>query len=208
MHTVKKALIIFVRNPVLRKVKTRIAKDLGDEVALTVYRNLLSHTHTATKDLDVDRFVFYADFVNSHDLWNEGNFKKMLQLGDDLGERMHDAFQQLFSHGYNNVAIIGSDCYDLTSNIIEEAFHALQKNNAVVGPTFDGGYYLIGMNVLIADVFTNKKWSTDSVFTDTIKSITDAGYNYKLLPVLSDVDNAEDCKRYPSLVSKSPSLKL
>jgi hypothetical protein len=190
-----------VRNPILGKVKTRIAKDLGDDIALDIYKKLLAHTHTITKRLKVDRYIFYADFIIDNDLWQGGNYYKQLQSGSDLGERMHKAFHLLFNQGYNKVAIIGSDCFDLTTAIIEEAFESLESNDTVVGPTFDGGYYLIGSGTLIQGVFHNKTWSTDSVFSDTIKSINEAGYNYYLLPKLSDVDNGEDCKKYPPLFS-------
>ena len=201
----KQALIIFVRNPILGKVKTRIAKDLGDEAALEVYKKLLSHTHNISSQSECDRFVFYADYINKVDLWENENYKKRLQSGNDLGERMHNAFEQLFNEGYKQIAIIGSDCHDLTSTIIEEAFDALQNKDSVVGGTFDGGYYLLGMNTMIPEVFTNKQWSTDTVFADTILSITTAGYHYHLLPKLSDVDNAEDCSRYTSLLSPTHS---
>ena len=195
------ALIIFVRNPILGKVKTRIAKDLGYDVALDVYKKLLEHTKAITKNLKVDRFVFYADFLNQDDLWEGSAFNKMLQSGNDLGERMQNAFEQLFNDGYSKIAIIGSDCFELTTAIIDEAFHSLETKSVVIGPTFDGGYYLIGMNTFIHGIFQNKTWSTDYVFSDTVKSITEAGYNYYLLPKLSDVDNGEDCKKYTALYS-------
>ena len=174
---------------------------MGDDIALDIYKRLLAHTHTITKSLKVDRYIFYADFINEKDLWEGGSFNKQLQSGNDLGERMHHAFDLLFNQGYKKVAIIGSDCYDLTTDLIEEAFLSLESSHTVVGPTFDGGYYLFGSGTLIPGVFHNKTWSTDAVFNDTIKSISEAGYNYYLLPKLSDVDNGEDCKKYPALFS-------
>ncbi len=197
------ALIIFVRNPVLGKVKTRIAKDLGDTVALEIYKRLLSHTHSITKDLAVDRYVFYADFINHNDLWKNEAYKKELQTGSNLGERMKNAFDLLLKKGYRRVAIIGSDCFDLTKSIFEEAMEALEKKQVVIGPSLDGGYYLLGMTIFIPQLFENKNWSTESVYYDTIRDLSNLNYSCHLLPPLSDVDNGEDCKKYEALISLS-----
>jgi rSAM/selenodomain-associated transferase 1 len=200
---VTSALIIFVRNPLLGKVKTRIAKDLGDFVALEVYKRLLDHTHSITKDLAVDRYVFYADFINHDDLWKNPAYKKELQTGSDLGERMENAFHLLLKRGYSKVAIIGSDCFDLTKSIIEQAMEALEKKQVVIGPSLDGGYYLLGMNIFIHQLFENKNWSTESVYDDTIHDLSNLKYSYHILPELSDIDNGEDCKKYDALISLS-----
>jgi len=200
---VTSALIIFVRNPVLGKVKTRIAKDLGDIAALEIYTALLNHTYSITKDIAVDRYVFYADFINHNDVWKNPPYKKELQTGSGLGERMKNAFDLLLKKGYSRVAIIGSDCFDLTKNIIEEAMEALEKTPVVIGPSLDGGYYLLGMNNFIHQLFENKNWSTESVYSDTLRDLSDLKYSYRLLPELSDIDNGEDCKKYDALISLS-----
>ncbi len=88
----KSALIIFVRNPVLGKVKTRLAKELGNEVALSVYKKLLTHTHSVVSNINADRFIFYADDINENDIWKNDLYHKHLQSGNDLGERMRSAF--------------------------------------------------------------------------------------------------------------------
>lgn len=196
------ALIIFARNPVPGKVKTRIAKDLGDEAALAIYKKLLAHTQTITLNLKVDKYIFYADFINDDDLWND-SYSKYLQQGDDLGERMMNAFEYLFNKGYRQVAIIGSDCFNLNIEIIEQAFHNLKETDFTIGPSEDGGYYLLGMNTFFPKIFLNKKWSTDAVFFDSVNDIQSAGYTYKSLPTLSDVDTAEDYKKYSDLLDLS-----
>ncbi len=203
MTSSKSALIIFVRNPILGKVKTRIAKDLGDDVALDVYKKLLSHTHSITRGLNIDLYVFYADFINNDDLWNSPTYNKELQNGMDLGERMKNAFELLFTNGYSRVAVIGSDCFELTQTIIEQALQSLNDYDAVIGPSLDGGYYLLGMNKFIPQVFANKDWSTETVFRDTILDLDYLNHRCHLLQDLSDVDTAVDCKRYSSLLSLS-----
>ena len=187
----QKAIIIFVRNPELGKVKTRLAKEIGDAKALQVYTELLQHTHTITSHLDCDRFVFYTDVINENDLWNDG-FEKKLQEGESLGDRMLLAFFELFQHGYSKIVIVGSDCPELTPFIIEDAFDKLDTSDVVIGPSTDGGYYLLGLTKLIPPLFANKQWSTGTVLADTINDIALLRKSYSLLTELSDIDTAQD----------------
>jgi uncharacterized protein len=193
---VKKAIIIFVRNPELGKVKTRLAKEIGDEQALEVYTELLQHTHDITASLDCDKFVYYADYVNENDLWANNLFDKKLQAGEELGDRMRLAFLELFQQGYSKLIIIGSDCPELTGFIIEDAFDLLDNYDIVIGPSSDGGYYLLGSKEFIPEVFKNKKWSTDSVLADTIFDAVKLKKRCTFLSELSDIDTAEDLNRY------------
>ncbi|MEO5647890.1 MAG: TIGR04282 family arsenosugar biosynthesis glycosyltransferase, partial [Chitinophagaceae bacterium] len=186
----KKALIIFIKNPVQGNVKTRVAKDLGDLVALEVYKKLLTYTHAITKGVAADRFVFYGDYVNENDIWEKFIFKKKLQSGLDLGERMHNAFAMVFDEGYQHAIIIGSDCLEISSEILEEAFMELEKRDAVIGPVSDGGYYLLGINEVIPQLFKNKIWSGINVFDDTTRDLAKSNLSYTILQELSDIDTA------------------
>ena len=190
------ALIIFVRNPVLGKVKTRIAATAGAENALLIYKKLLEHTHVIASELKTDKYVFYADFINHEDLWEEELFYKELQgsrgAESDLGERMKSAFEYLFDKGYQKIGIIGSDCYELSSEILKNAFEMLENKDVVIGPAIDGGYYFLGMNRFLPEIFESKNWSSPTVYKETIKQITDAGNSYYSLPTLSDVDEEAD----------------
>ena len=118
----KNLLLIFTRNPELGNVKTRLAKTIGDEAALAIYKFLLEHTKQVTKNLPCDKAVYYSVKIREHDIWNPTIYQKKAQEGNDLGIRMHNAFQQAFSDGYEKVVIIGSDLPDLTSEHINEAF--------------------------------------------------------------------------------------
>lgn len=198
------ALIIFVRNPELGKVKTRIAATEGDAKALDIYNKLLTHTHAITIPLAVDVFVYYASGLADDDRWQEAIFRKRLQADGDLGNRMDQAFRSVFEEGYKRVIIIGSDCFDLTTDVIENAFNRLLTHNAVIGPTFDGGYYLLGTSAYFQSLFENKKWSTNTVFSDTISDFRHLHLNWHKLPVLSDVDTIDDCKRYSQLMTSKP----
>jgi rSAM/selenodomain-associated transferase 1 len=186
------ALIIFVRNPIYGKVKTRLAKDIGDEMALQVYQLLLNHTLDITKSLKCNKFVYYADEVSDQDIWDNKGYVKRLQNGNDLGERMYYAMKDLFDAGFTKVLIIGSDCFQLKTEILEDAIIMLDQNSAVLGPAIDGGYYLLGLTSMIPDLFVNKEWSSEKVAQQTMDNFVRLGISYGLLEELNDIDDATD----------------
>ena len=188
----KQALIIFVRNPILGKVKTRLAKTLGNEQALIVYKELLRYTHDITQTLPYDKYVFYADGITQNDIWENHIYKKQIQSGNNLGARMQAAFELLFNKDYQHICIIGSDCYELTTAIIRQAFDALPQYDAAIGPSADGGYYLLGLSRMQPSLFTNMEWSTDKVLKQTVNACTIADCSYTLLPILHDIDDEQD----------------
>lgn len=190
--TSKKALIIFTRNPELGKVKTRLAKSVGDESALEIYKFLLKHTVAITKNLNVDKYVFYSENIHRDDIWNPEIFRKKLQTGTDLGEKMQNAFSELFEMGYEKVLIVGSDIFELDQSDIENAFEVLQTTETVIGPATDGGYYLLGMKELNATIFQNKNWGTSTVLEETLADLRQK--KYVLLEERNDVDYFEDIK--------------
>ncbi|MEP6712185.1 MAG: TIGR04282 family arsenosugar biosynthesis glycosyltransferase [Ferruginibacter sp.] len=184
------ALIIFVRNPVLGKVKTRLAASMGDAKALAVYKYLLQHTRSISNDVTVKKFVFYADNINEDDLWN--GFEKRLQKGNDLGQRMTNAFRELFMHDFKNICIIGSDCLELDAETLNDAFTALETTDIVIGPAIDGGYYLMGMNNDCTAIFDKNEWGTDAVYKNTTDIIKKNKFTYTDLEILNDVDTETD----------------
>ena len=187
-------LLIFTRNPELGKVKSRLAKGVGQENALEIYKKLLSHTKDVVATLNCTKRVGYSVQVRPDDMWDNAIFEKFQQEGEDLGVRMHNAFDQAFTDGYDNVLIVGSDLFDLRASHINEAFDALHSNDAVIGPAQDGGYYLLGMNKLVKDVFYNKEWGGDTVFASTMNDLATAKVHQ--LETLNDIDFAEDLKPY------------
>lgn len=176
----------------LGKVKTRLAKDIGDKAALEIYKFLLSHTFQITKNLPLDKRVYYSEAIPEGDIWKEDIFQKKLQHGEDLGKKMQNAFAEGFKDGYQNIIIIGSDLYDLSAEDLSQAFASLQENNFVLGPAKDGGYYLLGMTTFKSEIFSNKKWSTSTVLPDTLKDLQNE--SLKLLAVRNDVDTFEDIR--------------
>lgn len=185
-------LLIFIKNPEKGYVKTRLARSIGDDQALKVYRRLLSMTKSVTDQLHIDRQVWYSDFIDNDDLWSNGEYDKRLQSGEGLGERMKDAFRRAFAKGYKNVVIIGSDCSGLTSALVEDAFKLLGDNDVVVGPSKDGGYYLLGMSSFYPRLFNDISWSTSEVIEQTLDQVKELKLSFTSLPELNDIDTVED----------------
>lgn len=190
----KKLLIIFVKNPETGKVKSRLANSIGDEKARSVYKKLLLKTKDVVKGLDIDKQVCYAEFIDLDDIWENDAFDKTLQCHGDLGERMKNAFQNAFSNSYSKVCLIGSDIMELNEDILTDAFELLEKSDLVIGPSLDGGYYLIGMKSPKENLFENISWSSSSVLEETIATAVDLKLAYSLLPVLNDIDVIDDIK--------------
>ncbi|WPR71411.1 TIGR04282 family arsenosugar biosynthesis glycosyltransferase [Flavobacterium sp. NG2] len=188
-----KALIIFTRNPELGKVKTRLAKTIGDEKALQVYKDLLQHTMEQTQNLDCDKYVFYDTIVIENDIWNPNDYHKKVQVSGDLGTKMHAAFELLFDLGYQKCIIIGSDLFDLKTAIIRQAFEDLDKIETVIGPAEDGGYYLLGLKKNNKLIFQNKDWGTSSVLESTLKDLEKNQVH--LLETLNDIDTIDDLEK-------------
>ncbi|MBI3133617.1 MAG: TIGR04282 family arsenosugar biosynthesis glycosyltransferase [Bacteroidetes bacterium] len=195
----KELLILFIRNPRLGKVKTRLAASIGNEKALRIYQLLLDHTLKITQKSDADKVVYYADFIPANDAWQKAGFKQAIQTGSDLGERMSNAFRSAFIRGYERVVLIGSDCYELTEKEIQEAFEQLVQKQVVIGPATDGGYYLAGLSEHVPALFQNKAWSTPSVFKDTLGDIEKLALTFHLLTELPDIDELNDLLKYDDL---------
>lgn len=190
-----KALLIFIKNPELGKVKTRLAETLGDPKALKIYLSLLAYTRQVALKVSAERYLFYSRYVENQDEWSPLDFHKLTQEGEDLGVRMLNAFQLSLSR-HQKAVIIGSDCATLTSDIIEDAFLKLDEVDCVIGPATDGGYYLLGMREVQPELFQQIPWSTENVRSLTIRRIKKSGRTYALLPELSDIDREEDWKKY------------
>jgi len=189
------AFIIFIRNPELGKVKTRIAKEVGDQRALDVYRELLRQTREVALKIDIKRFLFYSESINHNDEWSNEDFNKVVQPKGDLGEKMSQAFQYVLSQ-YDQVIIIGSDCPKLNYSHIVNAFEQLNHHDVVIGPSLDGGYYLLGFSDYQATLFENINWSTDQVYPQTLMRIENAKLSYTTLEKLSDIDYWADWEKH------------
>jgi hypothetical protein len=195
------SLIIFAKLPRPGEVKTRLGSTLGMERAVGIYREFAEHAFTLADDLGrrgVSTYLFYAPGASKTEVkgWVCRDFVFHEQQGDSLGERMHQAFAKTFQDGADASVIIGTDVPELRVERIRSAYDALVSHDLVIGPSTDGGYYLLGMNGPLKKVFENVEWSTDSVFRATMNTVRAHGYSCHVLPDEKDIDTEEDYKAF------------
>lgn len=195
-HKMKDGLIIFQKNAELGKVKTRLAATIGDEAAFDAYLQLVNYTHRVASQVPAQKILFFSNQIETNLSTYSSEYRFELQSGNDLGDKMKNAFDQLFGENYDRLVIMGTDCAEITSELISEAFDSLDNHEVVIGPAQDGGYYLLGMRTFIPELFKGIPWSTDQVAALTIKYLETNSISYTLLPTLSDVDNREDWERF------------
>ena len=194
----KGCILFFVKYPEEGQVKTRLSAGLNEAVAAELYRNFVLDLLSMLEKLDF-QFHIYLSPENSREKfieWLGDQYSYVPQQGDDLGQRMKNALSQAFDQGFSRAIVIGSDMPDLPGELIDDAFLSLKTHDAVLGPTFDGGYYLIGFNsgTFLPEVFEEMEWSTDTVFANTISRLRNAGLRIHELPERRDIDVLADLK--------------
>ncbi|AOS83319.1 hypothetical protein BIU88_03665 [Chlorobaculum limnaeum] len=189
-----KLLIVFSKNPVAGRVKTRLASAIGDAEALRIYEQLREITREAVAGVDAAKAIAYSEFIPDADLLLTGDAEAWLQDGGDLGERMHRAFVKGFSLGFSRVALIGTDCPEISPFILDLAFQKLDECDLVLGPARDGGFYLSALKRPFPELFLNRTWSTSSVLNDSQRIAREHSRTCELLPALSDIDTFDDLK--------------
>jgi rSAM/selenodomain-associated transferase 1 len=199
MKSDDRCLLFFLKNPEGGKVKSRLAAVIGDDSAVRLYKNLVTQMLSTLKE---GTFPLYICFFPKNAQkpirnWLGREYRFMPQNGKDLGERIRNGFFDGFAMGYKRVVLIGSDIPDLPINYIEEAFKSLKEMDAVIGPAFDGGYYLIGFKdkTFSPQVFEGIAWGTETVFDKTVRVLKKLHQRVHTLPYQRDIDTAEDLKR-------------
>ena len=193
-------IIMFVRLPERGSVKTRLARALDDEAVLGLYdrfvRDLLTTLHEGIFNIRICYCPPDAGEAVADWLGREQRF--VSQRGRDLGERLANAFTDAFSDGFRRIVIIGSDSPDLPAAMLEDAFNALDAADAVIGPTDDGGYYLIGFRSerFLEAVFEGIEWGSERVLARTLDIFAEAGWRVHVLPRWRDVDTMDDLKAF------------
>lgn len=198
-----RTIIVFVRYPEPGRVKTRLAATVGDAVAADVYRafveDILEVCHSTSNPMTV--MVSEEEDLERTRRWLlevlGGGFVCEAQQGQDLGERMSRAFEGVFERGFEQAILIGSDIPDLPADIIRKGFDALGSKDVVIGPSRDGGYYLIGFRSagFRPAVFDGVEWSTSSVFSRTRVLLAQNRLSFEILPQWDDVDTFNDLER-------------
>lgn len=194
MLTNPNALIIFIRNPIRGKVKTRLAQTLGEAKALYIYKELLEITRQQSIKVNAQCYLYYSDHIEL-DAWSETTFIKKVQSGIDLGDRMSNAFHEVLQI-HSKAIIIGSDCPYITSLLLNQAFNLLTTKDIIIGPAVDGGYYLLGMKSNIDSVFKSMPWSESNLYEKTIEKLNQLNCSHSSLIQLEDIDTEEEWNRY------------
>ncbi|NMG10493.1 TIGR04282 family arsenosugar biosynthesis glycosyltransferase [Brasilonema sp. UFV-L1] len=196
-QTAKQHLIIFTRYPEPGKTKTRLIPALGIEGAANLQRQMTEHTLSQVKHLQKTCAVSFEVRFAGGNLqlmqdWLGYDLVYQPQGEGDLGLRMTQSFFNAFQSSAEKVLTIGTDCPGVNDQILAEAFEKLQKCELVLGPAVDGGYYLIGLQRLIPELFINIDWGTSQVFHQTINIAQTLSLSVADLPRLADIDRPED----------------
>jgi rSAM/selenodomain-associated transferase 1 len=193
---------VFFRYPEAGKAKTRLIPELGVEGAASLARELAERTldvvevFAAEEGMDISIWYTGCDESRARDIAPGNDFAYHQQTGADLGIRMNAAFEATFAEGYDQVALIGTDCPELDESIIHEAFDALADADVAIGPATDGGYYLIALRAPAPGLFNEVPWGSADVLDATVRAAEDLGLTAEYLSVLWDVDRPEDLIDY------------
>ena len=193
-----RCLLFFIKNPKRGQVKTRLASAIGDEAAVRLYKRFLLEMLST---LNKGTFIFYlcvypVDALEDIKTWLSEDYLYMPQQGEHLGERMKNAFTEALAMNFKRVVLVGSDIPSLPLEFVEEAFVSLEKNDVVIGPSVDGGYYLIGFRdkTFSPRAFKGIPWSTERVYEETMKVFEHEGLTVHTLKMLRDIDTVQDLR--------------
>jgi rSAM/selenodomain-associated transferase 1 len=198
----RRAILLFLKYPEPGRVKTRIATTVGAPAAAAIYRELVAEVCRQLPS-DGETLVILFDpperkmdvEVWLSDLLPYIRCQYSPQSSGDLGARLENAFAEAFAAGFEQIAVIGSDCVELTPETFAETWRALAQDDVALGPTTDGGYYLLALSAPAPALFQEIAWSTDAVFTQTLARAGETGLRVSLLRELRDVDTEDDWRR-------------
>ena len=186
-------LIIFTRYPVPGTTKTRLIPALGAKGAAALQKQLTEHTIQQVQGLDAAVTIYFSGGTLAQmQSWLGDQWQFQPQAGDDLGDRLINAIQHSKDSGYERTVVIGIDCPEITTEILGEAFTALINNDVVLGEATDGGYYLVGLQHLVPELFQNMQWGIDTVLEETLERTKRLDLKTEILQPLSDIDYPED----------------
>jgi len=190
-------LIIYSRYPEAGKTKTRMIPALGAAGAAELQRQMSEHTLNTARQLQEKRKInLEVHFAGGNEqlmsAWLGEDLDYIAQVDGDLGDKMNSSFSRAFNTSSQRVVTIGIDCPDINVNILDRAFNLLEKQDLVLGVASDGGYYLIGLNQIIPELFQKIHWGSDRVLNQTKAIANQLNLETNYLTTLSDVDRPED----------------
>ncbi len=191
-------VIVFLKSPEKGQVKTRLSRLSGmfnETDVLRLYKGFVIDILDILSDIPDKMICFWPPQKENeikHWLSNENRF--LAQHGETLGKRMANAFEDVFEQGYTKALLIGTDIPELDETIIENAYHGLESNDAVIGPSTDGGYYLIGFtkDKFSVNLFKGIDWSSNAVLDQTLEKMAENSIHYKKMTTLNDIDTPQD----------------
>jgi len=194
------AVVVFTRFPHSGRVKTRLAQTIGDEAALFFHKKCAEHTFSEIRKLKIRHyrylFVTPEDNLAAAKKWAGRGFFCFHQAGGDLGERIKTALRTTLYHGANKAIILGTDAPDVSANLLQEAQQVLDSHDMVIGPSRDGGYYLLGLKQMHDRLFEGISWSTASVLEQTLVRAERERLRVYRLPALGDIDTQDDLRQW------------
>ena len=200
----RRHLVVFARNPIPGRVKTRLIPAMGLGPATAVYRRMLGDTLVTCSQVFAHSRELWIDQPDPHpvvaEMANRLGMSVHAQSGDDLGSRMHAAFAETLRNA-DSAVLIGSDCPEYDPPYLDAALQALEQHDAVLGPAADGGYVLIGLRKVDPHLFHRVPWGTNRVLAATRLRLRYLQWSFMELPIKYDVDNPEDLLRFPHLAS-------
>jgi rSAM/selenodomain-associated transferase 1 len=189
------AIAILAKNPIPGRVKTRLARTVGEEEATRIYEQLYYRTLAEVSSLArADAFIYQAPNID-RELVKDYSIEARLQSKGDLGERMNHAMEELLSD-YSAVLLVGEDCPLISSELMDRAFDGLSAAEVTLGPSEDGGFYLIGATQSVPQLFLQRQWSHDQVFSDSLDIAEKQGLSLFILKELYDIDRESDWQRW------------
>lgn len=194
------AIMVFARAPVPGRVKTRLIPALGEEGAAELHAALLQQTLKTASQLEDSAIQLYCQPDTHHPLFRQAadRYKLILhsQQGNDLGERMANAFTDNLSN-YRKTLVIGCDCPAFTPDDLRAAIETLDDQDAVIVPAHDGGYVLLGLRIFSPLIFIDIDWSTERVYEQTVRQLDSAGLRWRALEPKQDIDRPDDLIHCP-----------
>ena len=195
----RQCILFFTKWPQAGQVKTRLSKDIGAEHGTRLYTLFVEDLAQGLKRSEAQIICCFhpAEREEAFRRWLGSGFRYLAQEGQSLGERLEHAFVHAYSLGFGRVIVIGSDSPDLPVSVLNQALENLRSHDAVIGPSHDGGYYLIGFHVdnFRPSVFRNIEWSTEQVFDQTLRHLNQTEVTLQVLPQWQDVDTGRDLDR-------------
>lgn len=200
MKPINKNILLFVKYPEKGCVKTRLAKGIGDIAAVTLYKYFVEDILSSLQSINARIWICYYPESAGDDMavWLGSSYFYVLQKGGNLGKRLQHCFKSSFDKGFEKTIVLASDIPEISEEIINNAFDKLENNDVVIGPSYDGGYYLIGFRdqSYKSNVFDDISWSTNRVYEKTLRKIEAFKLKYFVLDRINDMDTIDDIRKF------------